>query len=215
MKDKNVGQYMHSIFSAFPIPVGFYTLTVDNYEIVNYMETLDYNKSIGSSSPDADIYLSKNQKVLNDLPELKRIFTQKMYYHIKDIYEWNTDFQFTKSWVTKCYPGGFSQTHEHANSLLSGTYYPFGHAGFSIMIKSPLPNFWDVENINAPMSSMFSAKEITFKTADNLLIIFPSYLQHKVMPNKSNDIRYSLAFNVFPKGKISKDDTEITIGKVY
>ena len=214
MKDKNVGQYMHSIFSAFPIPVGFYTLTVDNYEIVNYMETLDYNKSIGSSSPDADIYLSKNQKVLNDLPELKRIFTQKMYYHIKDIYEWNTDFQFTKSWVTKCYPGGFSQTHEHANSLLSGTYYPFGHAGFSIMIKSPLPNFWDVENINAPMSSMFSAKEITFKTADNLLIIFPSYLQHKVMPNKSNDIRYSLAFNVFPKGKISKDDTEITIGKV-
>ena len=207
MKDVN-------IFSAFPIPVGFYTLTVDNYEIVNYMETLDYNKSIGSSSPDADIYLSKNQKVLNDLPELKRIFTQKMYYHIKDIYEWNTDFQFTKSWVTKAYLNGFSQDHFHANNLLSGTYYPFGHEGFSIMIKSPLPNFWDVENINAPMSSMFSAKEITFKTADNLLIIFPSYLQHKVMPNKSKDIRYSLAFNVFPKGKISKDDTEITIGKV-
>ena len=208
MKDVN-------IFSAFPIPVGFYTLTVDNYEIVNYMETLDYNRSIGSSSPDADIYLSKNQKVLNDLPELKRIFTQKMYYHIKDIYEWNTDFQFTKSWVTKCYPGGFSQTHEHANNLLSGTYYPFGHEGFSIMFKSPLPQNWDIGNINAPRSSMYSAKEITFQTDDNLLLIFPSYLQHKVMPNNSKDIRYSLAFNVFPKGKISKDDTEITIGEVY
>ena len=208
MKDEN-------IFNAFPIPIGFYTLSVDNYEIVNYMDSLDYNRSMGSSTPDADIYLSKNRKVLNDLPELKRIFTEKVEYQIKEIYEWNTDFQFTKSWVTKCNPGGFSQTHEHANSLLSGTYYPFGHEGFSIMIKSPLPNFWDVENINAPTSSMYSAKEITFQTTDNLLIIFPSYLQHKVMPNDSKDIRYSVAFNIFPKGKISKDDTEITIGEVY
>ena len=203
------------IFSAFPIPIGFYTLPVDNYEIVNYMESLDYNRSMGSSTPDADIYLSKNRKVLNDLPELKRIFTEKVEYQIKEIYEWNTDFQFTKSWVTKCNPGGFSQTHEHANSLLSGTYYPFGHEGFNIMIKSPLPDFWDISNINAPTSSMYSAKEITFQTTDNLLIIFPSYLQHKVMPNDSKDIRYSVAFNIFPKGKISKDDTEITIGEVY
>ena len=207
MKEEN-------IFSAFPIPIGFYTLSVDNYEIVNYMDSLDYNRSMGSSSPDADIYLSKNRKVLNDLPELKRIFAEKVEYQIKEIYEWDIDFQFTKSWVTKCNPGGFSQIHEHANSLLSGTYYPFGHEGFSIMIKSPLPNFWDVENINAPRSSMYSAKEITFQTSDNLLIIFPSYLQHKVMPNDSKDIRYSIAFNIFPKGKISKDDTEITIGEV-
>ena len=34
------------------------------------MESLDYNRSMGSSSPDADIYLSKNTKVLNDLPKL-------------------------------------------------------------------------------------------------------------------------------------------------
>ena len=83
------------------------------------------------------------------------------------------------------------------------------------MFKSPLPQNWDIGNINAPRSSMYSAKEITFQTDDNLLLIFPSYLQHKVMPNNSKDIRYSLAFNVFPKGKISKDDTEITIGEVY
>ena len=208
MKDVN-------IFSAFPVPLGFYTLSVDNYEIVNYMESLDYNKSMGSSTPDADIYLSKNRKVLNDLPELKRIFTEKVNYHIKEIYEWNVDFQFTKSWVTKAYLNGFSQDHFHANNLLSGTYYPFGHEGFSIMFKSPLPQNWDIGNINAPRSSMYSAKEITFQTDDNLLLIFPSYLQHKVMPNNSKDIRYSLAFNVFPKGKISKDDTEITIGEVY
>ena len=203
------------IFSAFPIPIGFYTLPVDNYEIVNYMESLDYNRSMGSSTHSSDIYLSKNRKVLNDLPELKRIFTEKVEYQIKEILEWDTDFQFTKSWATKCNPGGFSQTHEHANSLLSGTYYPFGHEGFQIMIKSPLPSFWDISTITHPTSSKYSAKEITFKTSDNLLIIFPSYLQHKVMPNVSRDIRYSVAFNIFPKGKIARDDTEVTIGEVY
>ena len=72
-----------------------------------------------------------------------------------------------------------------------------------------------MSDINFPSSSIYSAKEITFDTSDNLLIIFPSYLRHRVMPNNSKETRYSLAFNIFPKGKISNDDTEITIGEVY
>ena len=210
MKEEN-------IFSAFPVPLGFHTLSVDNYEIVNYMDKLDYYENLGTAGAytNSDILLSRNRKVLDDLPELKSIFTEKINYHIREVYKWNVDFQFTKSWVTKAHTGGFSHEHRHANNLLSGVYYPFGHKGFQIMMKSPLPSFWDISTITDPTSSKYSAKEITFKTSDNLLIIFPSYLKHKVMPNNSNDIRYSLAFNVFPKGKISKDDTEITIGEVY
>ena len=76
-------------------------------------------------------------------------------------------------------------------------------------------NFWDISTITHPTSSKYSAKEITFKTSDNLLIIFPSYLQHKVMPNVSRDIIYSVAFNIFPIGNIARDHTEVTIGEVY
>ena len=39
------------------------------------------------------------------------------------------------------------------------------------------------------------------KLEDNYLIMFFSQLRHKMMPNKSNVDRYSLAFNVVPKGK--------------
>ena len=218
MNDPNWNQTKDgAIFSAFPIAMGFYTLPVDNYKILNYMENLDYNKSMGSATPDADIHISKNTKVLKDLPELERIFAEKVNFYIKEVYEWMIDIQFTKSWVTKAYPGGYSQPHYHANSLLSGIYYPFGNEGFKIMFKSPSPviSFWDMSDINFPSSSIYSAKEITFDTSDNLLIIFPSYLRHRVMPNNSKETRYSLAFNIFPKGKISNDDTEITIGEVY
>ena len=106
MNDPNWNQTKDgAIFSAFPIAMGFYTLPVDNYKILNYMENLDYNKSMGSATPDADIHISKNTKVLKDLPELERIFAEKVNFYIKEVYEWMIDFQFTKSWVTKAYPG--------------------------------------------------------------------------------------------------------------
>ena len=211
MKEEN-------IFSAFPVPLGFHTLSVDNYEIVNYMDKLDYYENLGTAGAytNSDILLSRNRKVLDDLPELKSIFTEKINYHIREVYKWNVDFQFTKSWVTKAHTGGFSHEHRHANNLLSGCYYPFGDKEFNIMFKSPLPYSWDIPSDvpEEPIDSVFAAKQIKFVATDNLLIIFPSYLKHKVMPNNSNDIRYSLAFNVFPKGKISRADSEITIGEV-
>jgi len=41
----------------------------------------------------------------------------------------------------------------------------------------------------------------------NLLVLFPSYLRHGVLKNKSNETRYSLAFNIVPVGKYGEGDS--------
>ena len=38
-------------------------------------------------------------------------------------------------------------------------------------------------------------------TEPKSIILFPSFLNHKVMPNETNKDRYSIAFNIIPKGE--------------
>ena len=40
---------------------------------------------------------------------------------------------------------------------------------------------------------------------------FPSHLLHRVLKNNSNEVRYSLAFNVFMKGSFGRDEYQLEI----
>jgi len=42
---------------------------------------------------------------------------------------------------------------------------------------------------------------INFLPEPKSIILFPSFLNHKVMPNETNKDRYSIAFNIIPKGE--------------
>ena len=45
-----------------------------------------------------------------------------------------------------------------------------------------------------------------------MLVIFPSILAHEILTNTSKKIRYSLALNVIPQGRIYEDtDSELII----
>ena len=51
----------------------------------------------------------------------------------------------------------------------------------------------------------------TCTAKDNLLIIFNSLLDHEILENTSKHTRYSIAFNLLPKGTIGKGDAQITL----
>ena len=56
-----------------------------------------------------------------------------------------------------------------------------------------------------------NSENFKFPTKNGNVIIFPSTLMHEVTKNESNDIRYSLAFNVFCKGIFGKDEYELKL----
>ena len=105
-------------------------------------------------------------------------------------------------WANINPPGGFNRPHTHPNSLWSGVYYVkapknSGH----LKIEDPKP----CSLISRPRRKqgdlpMHLWNEVHFQPVAGRLIMFPSWLNHCVDPNQSNDIRISVSFNFLQRG---------------
>ena len=124
----------------------------------------------------------------------------------------NNKFKITNSWITKVDKGNIGHSHNHGNSFYSGVFYidvneNSGKITFINVNKSAFelkPN--EYNNLNSPKWSI--------QPKNNQVIFFPSEVYHQVEENKSNTIRYSLAFNIMPIGKIGVEDSSMNI-KIY
>ena len=157
--------------------------------------------------------ISKNRYILNSMPDLKQeiekhceIFVRK-YLIVKD----NAKFYLQNSWSNIHKPNEFSQIHKHGNSLISGVYYPIfpknsGNISFhhkdsictNLFPPSIMIEFDEHNNLNAGMYYI--------EIQEGTIVLFPSHLEHKVQENKSNEKRYSIAFNFFVRGKFGKEE---------
>jgi len=95
-------------------------------------------------------------------------------------------------WVQDYKFNNFHQSHAHPNSSISGIYYVRAnqYAGL-LRFKSPnpYPYFWRTEESNSDFYDILPQR--------GLLVLFPSYLFHTVLPSKHKDIiRTSFVFNV-------------------
>ena len=117
----------------------------------------------------------------------------------------NINYRIFSSWLTKTKPGGFSNSHSHSNSWLSGTYYPKGDPGFGIKFFSD-----NKTQFYTPPTeyNVYNSTEWAVLPEDNSLILFFSQLRHKIMPNTSTRDRFSLSFNILPKGEFGAQDSK-------
>lgn len=116
-------------------------------------------------------------------------------------------WQLTTSWVNRAEPGNYHQQHWHSNSLLSGVVYlkttpKTGHILFHK--DKGYPNlFTDTLRIDWTQQSDWTIETVGLTPAPGDLLMFPSTLLHSVTENLDSEPRYSLAFNVFPRGQIA------------
>lgn len=111
-------------------------------------------------------------------------------------------FDFTKyelvikeMWLNKNDLGDFNRNHLHPNSILSGTYY--------IATPASCGNIELYDPVAARMMSLYpmggdpasNRHTVVYPADAGSLLIFPSWLQHAVPPNRSNESRVSLSFN--------------------
>lgn len=99
-------------------------------------------------------------------------------------------------WLNKNGPGDFNKAHIHPNAILSGAYYVrtpenSGNIEFYDPVPARLMNVYPVKT-----HKRINAQAAEYKAREGLLVIFPSWLQHAVQPNKSDEFRVSLSFNV-------------------
>ena len=127
----------------------------------------------------------------------------------------DVEFYITNSWAVKHRKGDWAHNHSHTNSILSGIYYidvneDSGELNFSKEANHftifPMHLDLDVKNYN-----ILNSKNWSFLPKNNQLFIFPPWLLHSVSNNESDQERYSLAFNVYIKGKIGTKEFQLEI----
>ena len=191
------------IFPIFPEAVVYVSqIDVDKNKILEHTKQVSFVKL----SEGEGCYMS-DTKVFDDLIFVKDEAKKHIEHYIKNIMFYNMNFKFLNSWFSKTEPKGYSTIHSHNNSFLSGVYYPEGSEGFTISFFKKADPFWDIE---VDVVNDLNAKLQTLKiNNDNTLILFPSYLRHKIDVNNSNKDRYSLAFNINPSGYVGGKDGRV------
>lgn len=102
-----------------------------------------------------------------------------------------------ESWMNILTLQGSVGVHRHYGSIISGAYYPYVDKG-----SAPITFVSSIEGqrmIDMPYSSkdhgtMYNSNVHNLASKTGQLVLFPSWVQHYVPPNKTN-LRITLSFN--------------------
>ena len=200
----------YNIEEIFPTPVFKTNIPVELSSISNFLLYQETTTGVDSQNYGER---SKNSYIL-DTPECRELhdyILQVVTFFGKNVmyYEYD-EYKFSQSWVSYKYPNQHHHRHIHPNSLISGVFY-FG------AMDNNIPSIFFHRESSSPllrprmrqdlMDSQFSQPTFEVKPEPGLMVLFPSYLEHSVSPNKTNFVRSSLAFNVVPKKGFGEEET--------
>ena len=104
--------------------------------------------------------------------------------------------EITGCWATVLATGAAHKAHSHPNNFLSGVYYVRTRPG------SDAINFHDPRTqagvIRPPVVELTAQNtdQVVVRVTNGTLLMFPSYLEHSVDANASEEERISVSFNV-------------------
>ena len=108
----------------------------------------------------------------------------------------NQIVKITNIWTIVNEKGAFNERHQHGNSDLSAAYYvkaPKDCGEIVFYDPRPAPVYYHPEN-NKP--NQLNATINSVNPVEGGLVLFPSYLDHSVNANKSDQERIVISFNV-------------------
>lgn len=113
---------------------------------------------------------------------------------ITDTGPWQVD-----SWLTVFAPGDSEQQHNHYGNFLSGVYYvsaPPETGAFRFYEPGAQKTMWHGQYTNQAPKNVNNSTNGTYYPRTGEMILFPSWMEHAVLANKSQRNRISIAFNI-------------------
>ena len=193
--------------SIFGIPIALVTVE-ENTDILQFYdgwkEAHPHKKSINHTT------VSKDIRILESYPEIKKILLDQFISFSYQVLGLNNQFEISTSWLTKTVKGESAFTHAHSNCFWSGVYF-YGEKyceSSPLVFENPLKSTLLTGIFPYPTRATDHNKfEYELLPCKNTLVLFPSYLKHKILEHKSEFPRYSLAFNIVPIGEYGVEDS--------
>ena len=112
------------------------------------------------------------------------------------------DCYITDCWANVCRRGESHRAHIHPNNVLSGVYYAAAPQGCGdIVFDDPRAQAKVlIPDIVEP--TLLNTHEFRVEPKSGMLIVFPSWLTHRVSLSQSAQERVSISFNIMLRGDI-------------
>lgn len=187
------------VFQLWPISIYNENIGIDQ-DLIDHLPNIEFELMESCNG-----CFSKSKYILdtNEFKHLRQKITTCLNNYIYDYLKVDRKFKhyFLNSWVNKHIPGDWADAHMHKNSVVSGVYYlqTFQNAG-GIVFHKPTGytnNFHETLGFEYSEKTLYNTDSFTLKPSDGEILLFPSHIYHSVQKNNCNELRYSLAFNVF------------------
>ena len=186
----------------FPTPV--WTIQLDNFKKINdemykYIKSQQKIDSVGVTKSNVKGWHS-NEFDLNEkepqnfitfiLPAIEQVMTDMNWEKQKQIAKINN------MWAIINTGGSANLRHQHGNSTISGAYYvkaPLQSGDIVFYDPRPAPVYSHPNVVNP---NLLNAQVNSISPKEGALVLFPSYVDHSVNENLSNQERIVISFNI-------------------
>ena len=186
----------------FPTPV--WATNLDNYKTINeqmynYIKSNKKNDEKGISKSNVKGWHSNDFNLNDKDPQNFIAFILPAIENVMNDMNWDKEKQTAKisnMWAIINTGGSANLRHQHGNSTISGAYYvrapqDCGDIVFYDPRPAPIYSYPNVKSVN-----FLNAQVNGISPVEGALILFPSFLDHSVNENKSNEERIVISFNI-------------------
>jgi uncharacterized protein (TIGR02466 family) len=222
------------IVGLFSTPLMKIQLDLDLEKLTEFTFQLQDKDKIGDNLSNRGGWQSTHQQTVEvgekhqEFIKLKKEISQQLQiYHSTAFRGVEFDNQYTRGneldqticsiWANINEKYHYNDWHIHSNVTLSGVFY-IKHDGSvengNIKFKHPVHHFPYIMNTHFRPGIFKRTNEVTSEIISvlpkpNMLLIFPSWLEHMVEPNLNNDSRISISFNSIPVSKYETTNWKI------
>ena len=150
----------------------------------------DHRSNRGGYHSDTITKYAKSVRVLNDLSN--SIFAGMQEIHKKYKLK-SKEFHITNMWFNINHPGNYNVMHNHPGSFFSGAFYIDVPQNSGELVFKP-PTGAESFYFGGDYNNYF-VRTVHIKPKRNLLVLFPSWIDHYVEQNNSDLDRISISFN--------------------
>ena len=191
----------------FPTPV--WTLQLDNYQSINeqmykFIKITQSKDQQGISKSNIKGWHSKDFNMQENepknfikfiLPAIEQVITDMNWEKQKQ------SININSMWAIINTGGAANHRHQHSNCTISGAYYvraPKNSGDIIFYDPRPAPVYTYPNAVNP---NLLNAQVNGISPKEGALVLFPSYLDHSVNENLSNEERIVISFNITIQSK--------------